>query len=164
MNGTSQIATPGAASRMLDRIIAYLEARIERNAINPHPFDRRHVAVAALLVEASRLDGRYEPAEQGTIVRLIKETLNLPAGEARALLEVAQRREAHTGHDWIFCNAINKGYDLEERLVIMRKLWELALSDGNLHTLEAMMLERVAGQLEIPEADIRRLSEAMTPR
>jgi uncharacterized tellurite resistance protein B-like protein len=164
MNATSDIATPGTASRMLDRIIAYLEARVERNAFNPHPFDRRHVAVAALLVEASRLDGRYDPTEQGTIVRLVKETLNLPAIEARALLEVAQRREAHTGHDWIFCSAINKGYDLDERIAIMRKLWELALSDGNLHTLEAMMLERVAGQLEIPEADIRRIREAMTPR
>lgn len=146
---------------MLDRIIAYLEARIERNAFNPHPFDRRHVAVAALLVEASRLDGRYEPAEQGTIVRLVKETLNLPATEARALLEVAERREAHTGHDWIFCNAINKGYDIGERIVILQKLWELALADGNLHTLEAMMLERVAGQLEIPATDIQRIREAM---
>ena len=40
---------------MFEKIVAYLETRMENNAINPHPFERKHVAVAALLVEASRL-------------------------------------------------------------------------------------------------------------
>ncbi|MBL9097622.1 MAG: TerB family tellurite resistance protein, partial [Alphaproteobacteria bacterium] len=64
---------------MFDKVVAYLERRMEQNAVNPDPFERRQVAVAALLIEASRLDGHYDAVEQGTVVRLLRETLQLPA-------------------------------------------------------------------------------------
>jgi len=137
---------------MLERIIAFLDARMEQGAINPDPFERSHVAVAALLVEASRMDGHYDAFEQGTIVRIIRETLNLPPPKARELLALAEIRQAGTWHDWIFCQAIKRGYKLDERIAILEKLWEIAMSDGQLHRLEAMMLERVAEELDIPQA------------
>lgn len=147
---------------MLDRIIAFLERRMESGAINPDPFQRKHVAVAALLVEASRLDGHYDAFEQGTIIRIIRETLNLPPREARALLALAEIRQAQTMHDWIFCRAINRGYSVEERVGIVEKIRELALADGQLHRLEAMMLERVANELQLPQSEIARIRTTPT--
>ena len=67
---------------MFDKIAAYLEKRMEANTINPDPFERQQVAVAALLVEASRLDGHYDAVEQGTIVRLLRDSLKLPPEQA----------------------------------------------------------------------------------
>ena len=61
---------------MFDKIAAYLEKRVEDNAINPDPFERKQVALAALLVEASRLDGHYDAVEQGTVVRLLKNSID----------------------------------------------------------------------------------------
>jgi uncharacterized tellurite resistance protein B-like protein len=142
---------------MLDRIIAFLEQRMESGAINPDPFERKHVAVAALLVEASRLDGHYDAFEQGTIIRIIRETLKLPPREARALLALAEVRQAQTMHDWIFCRAINRGYSMDERIGIIEKIRELALADGQLHRLEAMMIDRVAHELELPANEIERI-------
>jgi|GEM_PF-1113483 len=147
---------------MLDRIIAFLDARMEQGAINPDPFERAHVAVAALLVEASRMDGHYEAFEQGTIVRIIRETLKLPAPQARELLALAEIRQAGTWHDWIFCQAIKRTYSLDERIAILGKLWEIAMSDGQLHGLEALMLERVADELEIPQAARERIARGAT--
>lgn len=143
---------------MLDRIIAYLDARMEQGAINPDPFERAHVAVAALLVEASRMDGHYEAFEQGTIVRIIRETLKLPPQKARELLALAEIRQAGTWHDWIFCQAIKRGFDMAERVDVLEKLWEIAMSDGQLHNLESMMLNRVAEELEIPLAERERIA------
>ncbi|MFN8948643.1 MAG: TerB family tellurite resistance protein [Alphaproteobacteria bacterium] len=143
---------------MLDRIIAYLDARMEQGAINPDPFERAHVAVAALLVEASRMDGHYEAFEQGTIVRIIRETLKLPPQKARELLALAEIRQAGTWHDWIFCQAIKRGFDRAERIDVLEKLWEIAMSDGQLHNLESMMLNRVAEELEIPLAERERIA------
>jgi len=48
---------------MFDKIVSYLEHRMDANAINPNPFARAQVAVAALLIEASRLDGHYDAVE-----------------------------------------------------------------------------------------------------
>lgn len=143
---------------MLERIIAFLDARMEQGAINPDPFERAHVAVAALLVEASRMDGHYEAFEQGTIVRIIRDTLKLPPLKARELLALAEIRQAGTWDDWIFCQAIKRSFDRAERIDILEKLWEIAMSDGQLHNLEAMMLNRVAEELEIPLPERERIA------
>ena len=146
---------------MFEKIVSYLETRMEQNAINPAPFDRKQVAVAALLVEASRLDGHYDAMEQGTVVRLIKEALHLPAEQARTLHGLAEIRQANTYDDWIFCQAINRGFNHTEKLEIMAKLWEVAMSDGQLHRLESLMLIRVAKELQITDAEVAKIKEGV---
>ena len=147
---------------MFDKIVAYLEKRIEANAINPDPFERRQVAVACLLIEASRLDGHYDAVEQGTVVRLLRETLKLPADQARELHGIAEARQANTYDDWIFCEAIKKGYSMAERTDIVKHLWEVALVDGQLHRLETLMIDRVATQLGLSDAEAAAAKEAAT--
>jgi len=138
---------------MFDKIAAFLEKRQESGAINPDPFARQQVAVAALLVEASRLDGHYDAVEQGTVIRLLREMLKLPAEQARHLHAIAETRQANTYNNWIFCEAIKKGFTPAERLDIVRDLWEVALADGKLHRMETMMIDMVAKQLEINPTD-----------
>ena len=138
---------------MFDKIAAFLEKRMEAGAINPDPFARQQVAVAALLIEASRLDGHYDAVEQGTVIRLLREMLKLPPEQARQLHAIAEARQANTYNNWIFCEAIKKGFAPAERLDIVRDLWEVALADGKLHRMETMMIDMVAKQLEISPAD-----------
>ncbi len=138
---------------MFDKIVSYLEHRMDANAINPNPFARAQVAVAALLIEASRLDGHYDAVEQGTVIRLLRDVLSLPAEQARTLLSLAEIRQANTYEDWVFCQAIKRGFSMAERIEIVTKLWEVAFADGQLHRLEAMMIDRVAGELDLSPAD-----------
>lgn len=138
---------------MFDKIVAYLEKRVEANAINPDPFERRQVAVAALLIEASRLDGHYDATEQGTVARLLREMLHLPPDQARHLLGLAEVRQANTYDNWIFCQAIKKSSSMPERIEIVSHLWDVALVDGQLHRLETMMIDRVAEELGLSAAD-----------
>jgi uncharacterized tellurite resistance protein B-like protein len=145
---------------MFDKIVSYLEKRMEQNAINPDPFERRQVAVASLLIEASRLDGHYDAVEQGTVVRLLRETLKLPAEQARDLLGLAEARQANTYDDWVFCEAIKKGYSMPERIDIVTHLWEVALVDGQLHRLETLMIDRVVKELDLTPAQAAAAKEA----
>jgi uncharacterized tellurite resistance protein B-like protein len=138
---------------MFEKIVAYLEKRVEANAINPDPFERRQVAVAALLIEASRLDGHYDATEQGTVARLLREMLHLPADQARNLLALAEVRQANTYDNWVFCQAIKKSSSMEERIDIVNHLWDVALVDGQLHRLETLMIDRVAEELGLSKAD-----------
>lgn len=136
---------------MFDKIVAYLEKRMEANAINPDPFDRRQVAVAALLVEASRLDGHYDAVEQGTVIRLLRDTLKLPAEQARTLLSLAEVRQANTYDNWIFCEAIKRGYSMAERVDIVTDLWKVAFADGQLSRFEDEMIARAAKELGLSD-------------
>jgi uncharacterized tellurite resistance protein B-like protein len=145
---------------MFDKIVAYLEKRMEANAINPDPFERRQVAVAALLIEASRLDGHYDAAEQGTVVRLLRETLRLPADQARSLLTIAESRQANTYDNWVFCEAIKKGYSMPERIDIVEHLWQVALVDGQLHRMETIMIDQVAKELGLSAEEADKAKDA----
>ena len=145
---------------MFDKIVAYLEKRMETNTINPDPFERRQVAVAALLIEASRLDGHYDAVEQGTIIRLLKETLKLPAEQARNLLGLAEARQANTYDNWIFCEAIKRGYPMPERVGIVQHLWEVALVDGQLNRFETEMIDRAAKELGLTADQSAKAREA----
>ena len=145
---------------MFDKVVAYLERRMEQNAVNPDPFERRQVAVAALLIEASRLDGHHDAVEQGTVVRVLRETLQLPADQARNLLGLALARQANTYDNWIFCEAIKKGYSMPERIDIVTHLWQVALVDGQLHRMETLMIDRVAKELELTPAQAAAAKEA----
>ena len=136
---------------MFDKIVAYLEKRMEANAINPDPFDRRQVAVAALLVEASRLDGHYDAVEQGTVIRLLRDTLKLPAEQARTLLSLAEVRQANTYDNWVFCEAIKRGYSMAERVEIVTDLWKVAFADGQLSRFEDEMIARAAKELGLSD-------------
>jgi uncharacterized tellurite resistance protein B-like protein len=49
---------------------------------------------------------------------------------------------------------------MQDKVEILAKLWEVAMSDGQLHRLESMMLDRVAKELEIPQADVARARKA----
>jgi uncharacterized tellurite resistance protein B-like protein len=105
------------------------------------------------LVEASRLDGHYDAVEQGTVVRLLRDSLQLPADQARTLLSLAEVRQANTYDNWVFCEAIKKGYSMPERIDIVKHLWDVALADGHLHRLETMMIDRVAIELGLSTSD-----------
>ena len=69
------------------------------------------------------------------------------------MLSLAEVRQANTYDNWIFCEAIKKGYSMPERIDIVKHLWEVALVDGQLHRLETMMIDRVAIELGLSPAD-----------
>jgi len=75
--------------------------------------------------------------------------LNLPADQARNLVGLAEARQANTYDNWIFCEAIKKGYSMPERIEIVKHLWEVALVDGQLHRMETIMIDRVAKELDL---------------
>ena len=81
---------------------------------------------------------------------------------AESLVAVTERREDEVWHDWLFTETIKKNFDEYERLVIIGRLWEVALTNGIVYPFEERLIARVASELGIPrEAADRRLTIAL---
>lgn len=107
-------------------------------------FERKQVALAALMVEASRLDTEFDVTERDTIQKLIKRRFNLDDDAANHLLEVAKKREDEVYHIWLFTEDIKSGFSDEERKDLIELLWEVAYADGEIHKYEDSLIRRVA--------------------
>jgi uncharacterized tellurite resistance protein B-like protein len=136
---------------MLERLIARLSGQPA-----PPPGDdpavRRRLAVAALLVEAVRVDRQADTEERDAVKSLLRERFELPDDEAEHLVELAEARFASVLDDWIFARAVRQGYDHDERAEILGMLWETVYSDGRLAAFEMDLLQRLTGALEVDPA------------
>ncbi len=110
-------------------------------------FPRRQVAAAALMVEASRLDRDFGADERRTIQALLIDHFDLSAEQAQVLMALAQEEQAGTYSDWMFTQAVRRGFEIRERLEVMVMLWEVVYADGTLHRFEKTMMERVGEAL-----------------
>ena len=71
-----------------------------------HSTDELHLAAAVLLVEAARIDGRFEETERKTIKTLIRARFGLGPQETDHLLAEADREAAWAGELWSYVRVI----------------------------------------------------------
>ncbi len=134
---------------MLTRLIALLRGELAAEAAETGPFERRHIAVAALLLEAMYVDHQATPEEHAAVTRRLREHFRLQEETARQLVQVADERYAEVLDDWEFAEAVRVGFNPAERQEILTLLWEVAYADGALARLERRLLKRLARQLDL---------------
>ncbi len=135
---------------MLERLIGLLRGEVQAEATEQGPFERRLIAVAALLLETMYVDRSASDVEQQAVKRLLMARFQLPPERVEQLLGIAEVRYAEALDDWEFAEAVRVGFDLADRQEILAMLWEVAYVDG-LEKLEGRLMKRLAAQLELNE-------------
>ena len=121
---------------------------------------RKEVAAAALMVEAARLDRTFDEGERATITKLVGEQFNLSSEDAGELVNIAEKTQRANYSDWIFIKTVNESFSAEDKQELMVMLWKVAYADGNLHRFEEHLIEHVAKELAISDADIKKAQDA----
>jgi uncharacterized tellurite resistance protein B-like protein len=136
---------------MIDRLLTLLSGREApdlRKSVDDLTF-----SVAALLVEAGRMDSKFDAAERATIERLLREKFQLAPDEVRSLVDTAEQRTAHSAQYYPFTREICKQLSPEERAEIVEMLWKVAYSDGVVDPYEDALLRQIAGLIHVPDRD-----------
>ncbi len=136
---------------MIERLLTFL-AGMEAPAAEPKP-DELELAVAALLIEAARMDDNFDTAERATIERLLAERFDLAPEAVRALVETAEQKVQDTAQYFPFTREITKRLSTEQRVGIIEMLWEVAYADGVLDPYEDMLLRQIAGLIHVPDRE-----------
>ncbi len=130
--------------------------------------DDLQIAVAVLLVEAARMDDKFDEYERGTIEHLLEQKFELTHDETQQLLAVAEETAERSLQLHPFTRLAVERMEPKRRIRLIEMLWEVAYADGKLDPDEDVLLRRVAGLIYVSDEDRiaarQRVLERMQPR
>jgi uncharacterized tellurite resistance protein B-like protein len=136
---------------MIDRVLDFLTGR---TALDPAArTDELELAVAALLIEAARMDDTFDAPERAMIERLLAERFDLSPDAVGALVNAAESAVAQSTQFFPFTQQIVKHIDPEDRVQILEMMWEVAYADGTLDPQEDALLRRIAGLIHVSDQE-----------
>ena len=112
----------------------------------PEPFDFRSepkLAVAALLVHLAGVDGSVKDEERAAVKGALQDYYGLDEAEVDRLIADATRRDNDSVDLYRFTSALT-ALPEEERIEIIRMMWQVVFADKKNHELEDNMVWRVA--------------------
>lgn len=136
---------------MLDRVLDFLTAR-EMPSVSPDAGELS-LAVAALLIEAARMDDEFGAAERAAIERLLQAKFGLTHDDVHALIGQAEEAVRRSSQLFPFTQKICRALRPEERVPIIEMLWTVAYADGVLDPHEDMLVRRLAGLIHVPDRE-----------
>jgi uncharacterized tellurite resistance protein B-like protein len=138
---------------MLPKLRTFLFGDESSGAEDEAEDDALHLAAAALLIEAARLDGRFDEDERRTIAGLLERHFALSAEEAGSLIAAGEERVADSTQLYGFTHVIKDQLSPPDRIMVIEMLWEVAYANGELHDYEAGLVRRVSGLLFVDDRD-----------
>jgi len=136
---------------MIDRMLDFLTGR-KTPVLAGRP-DELELAVAALLIEAARMDDRFDEAERATIERLLAERFDLSREALSALMEAAETAVRQSTQFFPFTRQIVQRIGHDDRAQILEMMWEVAYADGVLDPQEDALLRRIAGLIHVSDQE-----------
>jgi uncharacterized tellurite resistance protein B-like protein len=133
---------------MIDRLFAWLKES-EGNVASGG--DELQLAVAALLLEAAVVDGRFDTQERDVVRRVLARAFALSPEATQELIAAAQRRHEQSAQLFGFTSTVNERVGRARKIEIIEMLWEVAYADGVLDPLEDTLLRRIAGLIDVSD-------------
>ena len=115
------------------------------------PFELARLAAAALMVECARIDGSFDEEEREAICRAVREAFALDRETGEYLVGVAEMHVDELWDDWLFTETVRRHFNQDEQLMVIQRLWQVALADETLHPFEERLIARVARELGLSE-------------
>ncbi|MEJ6476123.1 TerB family tellurite resistance protein [Pseudoalteromonas piscicida] len=112
-----------------------------------------NTALAALLVEVMRADGKLQQSEFDKIAELLKTRCELPEAQVNILIEEAQQLVEQAVDMYSFAKQVNNHTSDIERIEVIELLWHVAYADGELDSHEDHIIRKIAGLFYVAHAD-----------
>lgn len=109
-------------------------------------------AIAALLIEAARVDENYEAREQSLIENALIERFSIDKESASALRSRAEAAQAQS-NDLHRYTKIAKTMSGADKIGFIESLWRIALADGKRDPYEDALIRRLCGLIYVSDQD-----------
>lgn len=109
--------------------------------------DPLRLATAAVLLDIAYADGQFTPVEDGNVAGFLTQRFHLSTDDARELIEAADEIRKKTVDHFALTNYIRKNTPLAERVDIVKTMWHLVYSDGQLTEYEGYLVRKLADLL-----------------
>ncbi|MCU0767219.1 MAG: TerB family tellurite resistance protein [Gammaproteobacteria bacterium] len=135
---------------MLKRIRQFFDQHLAGVASAQDPEHVLRLAVGALLLEMTHMDGEVRPEQRAAVERAVRASFDLTEEEADELLGLAEAERAESTDYFQFTSLINDAYSAEQKQRLVETLWRVAYADNVLHEHEEYLVRKVADLLYVP--------------
>ena len=109
--------------------------------------------LCGLMMEAAYTDGKVDATEINNIKLSLINIFSEDPKEVNLVLEKAEKNKNNSKSLHHYTSLINKSFDNEKKILLIEALWEIVLSDGEIHDFESNLIRRLAGLLYISDVD-----------
>ena len=109
--------------------------------------------LCGLMIEAAYTDGQIDTSELNKIKLSLINVFSEDPTEVNLVLEEAVKNKNNSKSLHHYTSFINKNFDEDKKLLLIEALWEIVLSDGEIHDFESNLIRRLSGLLYISDID-----------
>ena len=135
------------------------EKKLEES-VAPASFDLELTA-SVLAYEIARSDGEISNDELSTLMKEIEKVSEKVNKDKFEVLEIVEKhsRDSISFHEFI--EDINKSYSKEEKIELLKFLWQTAYADGKLDVDEERLIRRVADLIKVKDIEVLKLKDLL---
>ena len=105
--------------------------------------------LCGLMIEAAYTDGQIDENELNKIKSSLINIFEEDPNEVNLVLDEAIKNKNNSKSLHHYTSFINKNFTDDKKLLLVEALWEIVLSDGEIHDFESNLIRRLAGLLYI---------------
>ena len=105
--------------------------------------------LCGLMIEAAYTDGQIDENELNKIKSSLINIFEEDSNEVDLVLDKAIKNKNNSNSLHYYTLFINKNFNDDKKLLLIEALWEIVLSDGEIHDFESNLIRRLAGLLYI---------------
>ena len=109
--------------------------------------------LCGLMIEAAYTDGKIDVSELDKIKLSLISIFSEDPEEVNLVLDKAEKNKNNSKSLHHYTSFINKNFDDNKKILLIEALWEIVLSDGEVHDFESNLIRRLAGLLYISDVD-----------
>ena len=109
--------------------------------------------LCGLMIEAAYTDGKIDNKELKKIKLSLINTFDEDPNDVEMFLGEALKNKNNSKSLHNYTSFINKNFTEEKKMLLIEVLWDIVLSDGEIHDFESSLIRRLAGLLYISDVD-----------
>jgi uncharacterized tellurite resistance protein B-like protein len=115
--------------------------------------DKIQLAAAILLIEVNRASIEKSSVEQQAIKESLSKSFNLSGQKLDSLIEHATAEDEDVTSLYPFVKLINEHYSVQQRVDLVKTLWEVAVADKEISIYEEHTIRKISDLLYVPHND-----------
>ena len=117
------------------------------------------LTASVLAYEIARSDGDISNEELSVLMQEIEKISKKVGKDKFAILEIVESYSKNSVSFYEFIEDINKNYTKEEKLLLLKFMWDTAYADGRLDVDEEKLVRRVADLIKIKDFEVLKIKD-----
>lgn len=138
---------------MLNKVSEFFKSLAVSNEDNAETNISIEIACAVLLCEVMRADHHFDNTEQQALKKLLSEKFDLSELEINEIITQALSQSDTTTDLFTYTSLINNTYQVEQKIILVKQLWQLALADGEIAAVEHHTIRKIADLLHLRHSE-----------